>query len=130
MPEHPDYRVGIGHDLPLESTDVLIQQPMAGPVEPVERNYGISGKHHDQGAVVAFHFGHVDSPETYQALLGQFDLNDEEYANVTIYARNDRLYWRHYNGVAHRPEMGVDAKWSGFFLRDIYIYITDLIEIA
>jgi hypothetical protein len=130
MPEHLPYRVGVGHDLALIDTDIMLQQPTAGLVAPVERHYGINGTIYDEGGFVRFVFEMIESDTLYQQLLGQFGLNDNFDSPVTIYARNDRMYWRHYNGIAHRPEPNVDAKWENFFLKDVVIYVTDLVEIA
>ena len=130
MAEHLPYRVGIGHDLALEDTDIIIQQPEANLVTPVERYFGIDGTHYEQNHYAVFHFGFIESDTLYQTILGQFGLNDNEIADVTIYARNDRMYWRKYNGVAHRPEIGQNASWNNMWLRDVNIFVTDLEEIA
>ncbi len=124
------YKVAIGHDVPAVDTDVIVPQPLGDPVAPVQRSFGASGVHHDQGGYVVFRWDFINSPTEYQALLAQFDLNSNETANVTITARNDRFYDRRYNGIAHRPEPNTDVKWNNFFIRDLSIHITDLEEIA
>lgn len=132
MAEHLDYRVGIGHDLELASTDVILQQPKveSGAVKPVDVQYGVSGTHHKQGEYVCFIFDSIESPDLFQDILAQFGVDDQETEDVTIYAWNDRLFWRHYNGKAHRPIPGEDYNWENFFLRNVRIYVTDLEEIA
>ena len=130
MSEFPPYRIAVGHDVAWDDMDVMLQQPFAGPVAPVERHYGIGAAHYDDGLFLVFRFDHIETASLYVALLEQFGLNSSNYADVCFYAKNDRLYWRHYNGVAHRPEPGVDARWNNFFWRDIEIYITDMEEIA
>lgn len=130
MPEHLPYRVAIGHDIAFVDMDVMLQQPTAAMVAPVERHYSINATIHDEGGFVRYVFEMIESDTLYQQILGQFGLNDNYFSPVTIYARNDRLYWRKYNGIAHRPEPGPDAKWERFFLKDVIVYVTDLVEIA
>ena len=129
MAEHIPYKVVVGHGVIEEDLITMIQQPFAPPVAPVERHYGISGAHYDEGLFVYFHFDFVDSG-IYASLLNQFGLQANETANVTVYARDDLLVWSIYEGIAHRPEPGVDAKWESFFLRDIRIYVTDMVKVA
>lgn len=124
------YRVGIGHNVAYLDMEILVQQPQVDPVTPVERHFGVSGAHYDDGLFVRFHFDVIESPELYRSILTQFNLDDVTYGPVTIFAKNERLYVRKYNGTAHLPEIGADTKWTRFFLQDVNIYITDLVEIA
>lgn len=124
------YMVGIGHDLDVLDMDYVTPEPKGEPIGPIERFYGASGVHHDQGLYLKLHWDFINTPTEYQTLLGLFDLNSNETAEVTVYARNDRFYVRKYNGLAHRPEPNTDVKHNNFFIRDVDIYITDLVEIA
>jgi len=121
-----DYRVGIGHDVVYASCVVLSPQPMGDPVAPVTRNYGVSGKHQDQGKFLKLHWDHIDSPTTYLSLLTVLGLSSVDYANVSVYARSELFVLTMYNGIIHRPEPTQDMKWNNFFIRDLDIYITDL----
>lgn len=125
-----DYRVVVGHDMTLPGLNTIIPEPTGDPVAPVERHYGASGKIHDQGGFLRLHWDYIETPEEYMTLLEQFGLDDSDQENVTVYARNARLVWTVYNGIAHLPEINVDARWREFYLRDVDIYITDLEDIT
>lgn len=128
--EHLPYRVGVGHDLDIGDTDIILQQPRAEPAEPVEVQYGIDASHHYQHEYICFIFDVIESYDLYVAILGQFDLDSNQTSEVTIYGRSRRLSWNKFNGIAHLPIPGEDYKWDRFFLRDVRIYVTDLEPIA
>lgn len=125
-----DYRVAIGHDIAYASMTVFNPQPKGDFVAPVERKYGISGAHHDQGAFLKLHWDFLDDETAYQSLMNVIGILDSTTEEVTVYARNDSMYWRKYNATAHRPEPNVDMKWDNLFPRDINVYFTDLVQIA
>lgn len=123
------YKVATGHNVLEEDMTAVLQQPEVEPVQVVERHYGIDGTYYDEGLYVRYHFGVIESATLYQSILTQFGLVAATVAAVTVFARNDTLTWTKYNGYAHRPQPGVDAKWSRFFWQDIDIYVTDLVEV-
>lgn len=125
-----DYKVAVGHDVALISLVKIDPEPTGDPVAPVQRQYSASGKIHEDAEFLRLHWDHIDSPTEYLALLTLFGLHDSHQEEVTIYCRDPRLVWTRYNGLAILPEVGVDAKWSNFFLRDVDMYIVDLQGLA
>jgi hypothetical protein len=122
-------RVLIGHDHVLVECLFITPTPSTDPVAPVNRDYGVSGKHHDQGRFAVWRWSHVDGEDEYLDILVQLGLDDADTCEVTIYTKNERMIWTLYNAIAHLPEMGSDVKYQNFFPRDIAVYFTDLEEI-
>lgn len=126
------YRVLEGHDLVLadfEDLDPVLQQPTADLVAPVERSYSASGANHNQGKWVCWHFDFFEDTTWYAAVLAQFGLDAADNTDVTIYTRDERGGWELFEGIAHLPEATVDIKQSNYFLRDVDLYITDLVRL-
>jgi hypothetical protein len=122
------YRAAVGHGgLALVDLDVMVQQPTADLVAPVQRDYGASGANHNQGKWVCWHFDFIEDITLYVTILTQLGLQANDYAAVTIYTRDERGTFNMYQGIAHFPEPTVDIKQNNFFLRDVDIYITDLV---
>ena len=130
MSDHLPYRVGIGHDLDISETDIIIQQPRAEFVKPGDVQFGVDGTRYLQAEHIVFTFEMVESYTLYQQILAQFNLDTEEKQDVTVWALNRRLFWNKYNGVAHLPVPEEDFRWEGMFLKNVRIYVTDLEQIA
>lgn len=130
MADHLPYRVGIGHDLDIGDTDIIIQQPRADFIKPGDVQYGIEGTRYLQAEHICFRFEMLESYSLYQSIINQFGLNTNDKADVTVFALNRRLFWNKYNGVAHLPVPEEDFRWEGMFLKDVRIYVTDLEFIA
>jgi hypothetical protein len=107
----------------------MVQQPTADLVAPVQRDYGASGANHNQGKWVCWHFDFIEDVSLYVSILTQLGLATAEFADVTIYTRDQRGTFKMYWGIAHAPEPTVDIKQNNFFFRDVDIYITDLVEL-
>lgn len=123
------YRVAEGTGHTLGDLVVLVQQPSSDLIAPVERNYSASGANHNQGKYAVWHFDHFDGVTDYITVLSQFGLDDQYFNTVTIYTRDEWGTWRMYTGIAHLPEPKADIKQQNFYLRDIDIYITDLVQL-
>jgi hypothetical protein len=117
-------------DVPEEDLIEVFQQPQADLVAPVVRDYGAGGEITEQGLFCCYHFSHVDDAETWQAILAQVNLMDNDSYPITFLAKNNRLVLKRYNGVAQIPEANQDVKWSNFFPRDMAIYMVDVEEAA
>ena len=126
----PDIMVQIGHDVPLVMLNPVVPKPASEPPEPVQRLYGVNGTIcHDQGACLKLHWAFVETETEYMTILAFFGLHDQASDNVTVYAKDERLVWKRFNGVSQLPEPGVDMRWANYFPRDITIYIVDLEEL-
>lgn len=123
-------RVDTGHDVPLVSLDPFVQEPSFGMVMPVVRNYGAGGGIHDMNLYAVFRFDVVESETLYLSILTQMNLHLSNREAVTIYARDERLQWKRYNGYAQLPQPGVDLRWTGFFPREVEVVVSDLEELA
>lgn len=118
------YRVSEGHGVALGSLTVLAPQPRNGEIRAL-RSYGDTGAQ-DRALHCAFVWDVLESEAAYLAVLAQFGLDDALYANVTIYTRNEVFDWVRYNGIAVQPEIGVDAGWGSYFMRNVVIHVKDL----
>lgn len=118
--------VGIGHDIVLGLLDPIFPIPSHGSVQVVERGYGISPSIHDQGLFVVFHWDVINGEADYVTLLTAFNLMGNDFADVTVHVKSERLAWTLYNGVAYLPQAGEDMKWQNFFPRQIDLYVCDL----
>lgn len=122
------YRVATGHDIALGSLTVLDPQPRGGEVKAL-RSYGDTGAS-ERALHCTLQWSVLETEAQYQALLTQFGLLDALYSRVTIYTRSPVFDWVRYNGIAVRPEIGVDGEWSRYFARNFTIYVKDLEELA
>jgi hypothetical protein len=123
------YEVGVGHNLAPELIFPVFPEPRGDGAAPVDRKYAVSGEIEDIGLYIVLHWDHVNDEEEYWDLLEQFGVNVNDSSPVTLYARDKRFTYRTYNGIAHLPEPNTDIKQSNFFLRDINMYITHLVQI-
>lgn len=118
--------VGIGHDIVLGLLEVIRPIPQHGSIQIAERNYGIAPAVHDQGNFVVLHWDVINQESDYINILDLFGLLVDKTSNVTVYVKNERFQWTLYNGTAFLPEIGQDAKWSNYFIRDLNLYVCDL----
>lgn len=124
-----DYRIAAGHGVALGSLTVLSPQPRSIGVQVVQRSYGTSGAVHESGLYLELLYGHIATPTDYQVLLALMGTNTALYANVTLYAwRKDYDYAR-YNAIAVRPQIGQDAAWQDYFLRNVVFLFKNLVAI-
>lgn len=120
------YKWAEGHDVPSIDLDTITPQPKAQPVAPVVRDYGASPSVHEQGLFVCLEWDFVFEETEYAALLSAINLDSVDVQAVTVQVRNANYTSSRYNGYAHRPQMGVDAKWENTFISSVKIYVTDL----
>lgn len=118
------YRAAEGHGVALGSLTVISPQPKNGEVRAL-RSYGDTGAQ-ERALHCAFVWDVLESEAAYLAVLAQFGLDDALYANVTIYTRNEVFTWQRFNGIAIQPEIGQDAGWGNYFMRNVVIVIKDL----
>lgn len=127
------YRVGIGHNIALGSLAIIFPQPRGNPAAPTERKFGLTGKIHDEGQFMELYWDHLEYETEYTAMLLQFGLTTTTTTfsrEVTIYGRDSLFTFRRFNGVAQRPEGMQDVRRSNFFIRDVTLRITHLVELA
>jgi hypothetical protein len=123
------YRVGIGHNVALVSLVDIFPQPRSNPAAPTERKYALTGAVYDEGEYMELYWDHFEWETEYTTMLLQFTLTVNKSANVTIYGRDSLFTFRRFNGVAQRPEGIQDVKRSNFFIRDVVMRITHLVQL-
>lgn len=71
------------------------------------------------------------SKADFIALLQQLGLllPETQSVEVTIFTKNDLIYFRKFNGILQRPNAGIDYKEQGKFITDLSITINDLEQI-
>lgn len=123
------YKVAVGWSVADGLLVPVYPQPRSDPAAPTERKFSITGKVHDDGEFMELYWDYIEVEEDYWDLLAQFGVNVEPSANVTIYGRDRRFVFRKFNGVAQLPESKQDVRRSNFFIRDVVMRITHLIEL-
>lgn len=123
------YLIAPGHDVALGSLQPFNIEPSGEAVTPAERKYGLSGKVHDYGLCLALHWNYFEESTDYYTMLELVGLESVDSCPVTVYARNKRYAFVRWNGIAQLPVPGEDAKLSNFFIRDINLYITHMVEL-
>lgn len=129
------YRVGIGHNIALVSLTVLSPQPRSDGVKFTRQDFAGDGTVIQQGLYVEFVWGIIRNTAAYHealsttSILARFGLDDDTSADVTIYARDNRLAWKRYNGKAILPEPGAQLDYRSF-PRNIHILIRGLVALA
>lgn len=122
-----DYRVATSHNVALGSLVAVNPQPRTdAATQAVLRSEGISGAIHEQGLYIALLWSAIFTDAEYQALLTQFGLGTSLYANVTVYVPNFEYVYKRYNGVAVRPQQGVDVRRTDYYIRDVTILVKNL----
>lgn len=120
------YRAKTGTGVALESLTVLSPQPRSVGLQYTRRSYAADGSVVQEGPYVDLVWDVLDDATAYTAILTVFGLHNATQAAVTVYIRNERYAWVRYNGVALLPEVGSDASWQRFFLRDVRIVVRNL----
>jgi len=120
------YRVADGHDVALESLNVLDPQPRSEGIKPTRRTFGGDGIPVDEGEYVELVYSMVGSATEYQSILNSFGVQSAISNQVTVYVRDETFAWTRQNGLAIRPEPGRDVRWSNYFPRDVVILVRDL----
>jgi hypothetical protein len=95
-------------------------------VQSTRRTFAADSSVYDEAKWVELVWDFVENPTDYAALLTLFGVNSVLYANVTVYVRNELFAFARYNGIAVRPQPGVDMEWSQFFVRNLKILVKDL----
>jgi hypothetical protein len=120
------YRIATGHGVALVSLTVLAPQPRSTGVQSTRRTFGADSTVLDEAKFVILEYDFIEDPTAYVALLTLFGVNSALYANVTIYVRNEVFAFARYNGVAMRPQPGVDLEWDRQFIRNLRLTVRDL----
>lgn len=118
------YKVATGFNVALGSLTVIVPQCRNGEVRALRTYSDTSAQ--ERALHCAFVWDVLGSEAEYQALLTQFGLLDALYSKVTIYTRNEVFDFARYNGIAIRPEIGVDGEWRDFFARGFVVVVKDL----
>lgn len=123
-----DYRVLTGSDIALASLVAVNPQPRTdATTQPVLRSEGVSGAVHEHGLWIALQWSAIFTDAEYQALLTQFGLGTALTANVTVYVPNFQYIYTRYNGIAVRPQQGVDVRRTDYYIRDVTIRVKNLV---
>jgi len=120
------YRVADGHDVALESLNVLDPQPRSEGIKPTRRTFGGDGTPYDEAKYVELLYSMVSSATEYQSILSAFGVQNAGSNEVTVYVRDETFAWTRQNGLAIRPQPGQDVRWSNYFPRDVVILVRDL----
>jgi len=120
------YRVADGHDVALESLNVLDPQPRSEGIKPTRRTFGGDGTPYDEAKYVELLYSMVSSATEYQSILSAFGVQNAGSNEVTVYVRDETFAWARQNGLAIRPQPGQDVRWSNYFPRDVVILVRDL----
>jgi hypothetical protein len=124
-----DYRVAVGHDQPLIDLVRIQPQPFSDGVQVTRRTSSGNGTVHDQGLYLELVWPLFETDEQYRGVLGLFGLNAAQVRDVTVFVRDDRWLYGRFNGLAVRPQMGVDARWR-YFPTAITIRVRNLKELT
>lgn len=122
------YRVADGHDVVLESLNVLSPQPRSEGIKPTRRTFGGDGTPYDEGKYVELLYSMVSSASDYQSILSSFGIQNAGSNEVTVYVRDETFAWTRQNGLAIRPQPGEDVRWNQYFPRDVVILVRDLAD--
>lgn len=125
-----NYRAAVGHDADDGVMVKLYPQPRGSGEIPVDRQWGLTGKGHDDQTYMILHFDMIESEEVYWDLLLSLGISVDISSPVTIRARDKIFVERKFNGVAHQPMVNDDVRWEGGFIRNVDIHITHLEEIG
>jgi len=120
------YRVADGHDIALDSLNVLDPQPRSEGIKPTRRTFGGDGTPYDEGTYVELLYSMVSTATEYQSILSDFGVQSALSNEVTVYVRDETFAWVRKNGLAIRPEPGADVRWNNFFPRNVVILVRDL----
>lgn len=120
-----DYRAKAGHDENLIDLVVLDPQPTTVGLEYTRVTPAASRAVVREGPFVRFLYSALTESD-FTSVLGQFDLTNNETANVTIYAVDELYGPQRYNGLAVRPAIGRNGARRDYFVRDVEILVRDL----
>lgn len=121
------YLFKLSHDNPLNELVAITPQPHSTDgVIAAQRDMGADGNVFETGHHIVLLWRVAGRAALYQALLAQFDLDDNLRRAVTIYAPDFQRVWHRYNGYALRP---VTPNYA-IFAHDIRIVVRDLVELS
>ncbi len=125
-----DYRVATGHGVALGSLVAVNPQPRTdATTQAVLRSDALSGAVHEQGLYIALQWSAIFTASDYAALLDQFGVGAALNANVTVYVPNFEYVYTRYNGIAVRPQQGIDVRRTDYYIRDVTILIKNLVAL-
>lgn len=105
---------------------MISPQPHSTGVQTTRRTFAADGSVYDEGRFIELEFDFSEDPTTYAALLTLFGVVNSLFADVTIYAPDERLAYVRYNGTAVRPQPARDMVRRAYFPRDITILVKDI----
>lgn len=124
-----DYRAKAAHGVALGSLTVLSPQPTSGGIKTTVRSYATSGAVYEAAPYAELVYSYIETEAEYQALLTLLGLTSVLYAPVTVYLRKDNFAYARYNATAVRPQIGQEANWSNFYLRDVVFLFKGLVAL-
>lgn len=110
----------------LGSLTVLSPQPRSTGVQSTRRTFGADSTVLDEAKFVVLEWDFIETASDYASLLTLFGVNSALYANVTVYVKTELYAFARFNGVAVRPQPGVDVEQERFFIRNLRLTVRDL----
>lgn len=123
------YSVKIGHGWTAGALTAMTPQPHSTGLQRTRRSIAADSSVYEEAPYILLEWNVLASSNAYGTLLNQFGLVSGLTCLVTVLVPNNFFAYSLYNGTAVQPEMGTDAKWSNFFLRDITILVRDLVAL-
>lgn len=123
------YSAAPGWDVPSVDLVLLSPQPASTGVQVARRTYSANRTIYDQGRFTVWRWNMVESDEVLADILDYFDLSITNTTRaVTIRAPEAPGFaYNRFNGIAHAPRLGETVARKEYFIRDLEIYITDLV---
>lgn len=120
------YLLTTGHDETLDAADALVPQPRTIGLQYTRRLYPLSGNLIDEAPFVEFLYSMIESITQYQAILTQYGLLTAKTALVSVQIQDENYDDAVFNGVAVKPQIGVDGQREDYFLRNFTLLVHSL----
>lgn len=117
------YAVADGYDAAIDELVALDPQPAMRGIEVTRRIHAPNGGVRDEELYAWLEWSALGSVSEYQSVLTQLGLLDALTNRITISLRDEHFTWRRYNGIAVKPQIGVDGEWSQFFPRGVRVLV-------
>lgn len=122
------YMVKVGHGWTVPDLVTITPQPGSTGVQTTRRSIAADSSIYEESPYILLQWTILASSNAYGTLLNQFGIVGGLTSLVTVLVPDNFFAYTIYNGTAVQPEMGKDAKWGNYFLRDITILVRDLVR--
>ena len=123
------YSVATGHDVAEIDLDLITPQPRSTGVQAARRTYAASGAVVEEGNYIILQWNLISSVAVWNQLLNQFGLGSALSAEVTVRVPNHQFGYTRWNGLAIRPQIGVDVQRTNFYIRNVRMVIRNMVYI-